>query len=75
MAWITKAGKTVDLYSAESNSNQIVMLSKLKTPRGKYARITFFDMQEDSFEWKLEWSNDGKSQWLEVHRIHGIRVK
>jgi hypothetical protein len=75
MAWVTKAAKTVDLYSAVSDSKQIVMLSKDKTAQGKYARITFFDMQEDSFEWKLEWSNDGKSKWLEVHRIHGKRVK
>lgn len=75
MAWVTKAGKTVDLYSAVSDSNQIVMLSQHKTPQGKYARITFFDMQQDSFEWKLEWSNDGKTNWLEVHRIHGKRVK
>jgi len=72
---MTKAGKSVDLYSAESNNKQIVMLSKQKTLQGKYARITFFDLQEDSFEWKLECSNDSKSNWLEVHRIHGKRVK
>jgi hypothetical protein len=75
MAWITKAGKKIDLYSAVSDCNQIRMLSKHKTPQGKYARITFFDMQPNSFEWKLEWSNDAKSSWLEVHRIHCKRVK
>ena len=75
MAWMTKAGKTVNLFSATSDSNKIVMMSKQKTPQGKYSRITFFDMQKDSFEWKLEWSNDGKSNWLEVYRIHGKRVK
>lgn len=75
MAWMTKAGNTVDLYSAKSDSNQIVMLSKQKTPQGYYARITFFDMQADSFEWKLEWSKDGSNSWFEVHRIHGKRVK
>jgi hypothetical protein len=75
MAWITKEGNTVDTYSAESDNDLIVMLSKHKTPQGKYARITFFDMQQDSFEWKLEWSDDGKNNWLEVYRIHGKRVK
>ncbi|WP_299083774.1 hypothetical protein [uncultured Paraglaciecola sp.] len=75
MIWTTTAGKAVNLFSAESNDKQIVMRSKQKTPQGKYSRITFFDLQKNSFEWKLEWSNDGKNNWLEVHRIHGLRVK
>jgi hypothetical protein len=75
MAWITKAGKAVALFSAVSDSDQIVMLSQQKTPQGYHARITFFDMQQDSFEWKLEWSKDGNSKWFEVHRIHGKRMK
>jgi len=73
MVWMTKSGKSVDVYAAKSDSEQIVMLAKQKNPQGYFSRITFFDMQQDSFEWKMEWSADGDKNWLEVHRIHGSR--
>lgn len=74
MAWATKAGKTVDLYTATSSPEKIVMLGRPGNA-GKFRRITFFDMQKDSFEWTLEFSDDGESNWLEVYKIHGTRVK
>lgn len=73
MAWLTKDGKRVDVYQANSDGNTIVMRSAPLTEGGKHRRITFFDIKKDSFEWKLEFSNDGQSNWLEVYRIHGKR--
>lgn len=75
MAWMTKTGKSIEAYSAKSDNAKIVMLAKQKNPQGYFSRITFFDMQQDSFEWKMEWSTDGQNNWLEVHRIHGTRKK
>ena len=48
------------------------MLADAANPQGFFGRITFFDMTDDSFDWKLEWSKD-KEQWQEVYRIHGTR--
>lgn len=73
MAWLTKAGQRVDVYSAESDGEKIVMYTPPLTEGAKHRRITFFDMRQNSFEWKMEYSTDGKTNWLEVYRIHGKR--
>lgn len=48
------------------------MLSDIANPQGFWGRITFFEITENSFEWKLEWSK-GKESWGEAYRIHGTR--
>ncbi len=72
MTWLTIASTTPASFTATSNEEEIVMLSDLANPQGFFSRITFFDMQKDSFEWRLEWSKD-KASWMEVYRIHGAR--
>ena len=43
---------------------------------GNESRITFFNIQENSFDWKMEFqSKEDKSIWKEVYRIHGKRKK
>ncbi len=74
MAWATKAGKRVDIYSATSTDKKIVMLGR-PGDTGKFRRITFFDMRGDSFEWTLEFSDDGKTSWMTVYKIHGKRME
>lgn len=73
MAWITKTGQSVDVYSAKSDGKTIVMYTPALKEGAQHKRITFFDIKDNSFEWKMEFSKDGKTNWLEVHRIHAIR--
>ena len=75
MAWMAKEGQSINVFTAKSDDEHIVMLAKQKNLQGYFSRITFFAMQADSFEWKMEWSTDGLSNWFEVHRIHGTRKK
>lgn len=72
LTWLTTKSPKPSSYTAKSTDSEVVMMSVEKDARGNHNRITFFDMTEDSFEWKLEWSQDKKS-WLEVARIHGKR--
>ncbi len=72
MTWLTPTLKEPASFTAASTDEEIVMLSGVVNPQGFWHRITFFDMTESSFEWKLEWSKD-KDQWGEVYRIHGTR--
>ena len=72
LTWLTTASSKPSGFTAQSNDEQVVMISDTKDLRGNFNRITFFDMQENSFKWKLEWSAD-KEAWLEVARIHGKR--
>lgn len=73
MTWLTITSSTPVSFTATSTDEQIVMLSDIANPQGFFGRITFFDMTNASFEWKLEWSKD-KEQWSEVYRIHGTRA-
>ncbi len=72
MTWLTVQSTTPASFTATSTDEEIVMLSDIANPQGFFGRITFFDMQENSFEWKLEWSKD-KESWAEVYKIHGTR--
>lgn len=72
MTWLTIASQEPATFTAISTDDEIVMLSTVANPQGFWGRITFFDMTEDSFEWKLEWSKD-KESWFEVYRIHGTK--
>ena len=72
MTWLTAAAAPPSGFTATSTEDHIIMLSDQPGPGGFYRKITFFDMQDKSFEWKLERSKDQK-QWREVYRIHGTR--
>ncbi len=72
MTWLTPMSKKPQNFTASSDGESIVMRGSELNPQGYHTRITFFDMQSDSFEWKMEWSKDEES-WREVFRIHGTR--
>lgn len=72
MTWLTVASKKPATFTAVSNDDEIVMRADTVDPNGNHSRITFFDIRESSFEWKLEWSQD-EENWLEVYRIHGTK--
>lgn len=72
LTWLTIRSAVPANFTAVSNDEEIVMFADLVNPQGYHSRITFFDMTDTTFEWKLEWSKD-KESWFEVHRIHGKR--
>ncbi len=72
LTWLTTRSPVPSNFTAVSSDDSVVMMRDDKDANGNYRRITFFDMTENSFEWKMEWSQD-KESWLEVARIHGKR--
>lgn len=43
---------------------------------GNETRVTFYDMKENTFDWKMEFQDkDNPEVWKEVYRIHGDRKK
>ncbi len=72
MTWLTVAALRPTGFTAISSSERIVMRSDKPGPIGFHSRITFFDIKDNTFEWKLERSKD-QENWLEVYRIHGTR--
>jgi hypothetical protein len=72
LTWLTVKSSSPQNFTATSTEESIVMLGDKPDAKGNHSRITFFDITETSFEWKLEWSQD-QEKWLEVYRIHGTR--
>lgn len=72
LTWLTVKSSKPATFTAISSNENIVMLADDPNPQGFYGRVTFFDITETAFEWKLEWSKDQKL-WQEVYRIHGSR--
>ncbi len=72
LTWLTTASTQAMRITATSNDDEIVMLVDGLNPQGFHSRVTFFDMTETHFEWKMEWSRDEET-WFEVHRIHGTK--
>ncbi|MEM7359663.1 MAG: hypothetical protein AAF431_11245 [Pseudomonadota bacterium] len=70
LTWLTPTSTEPNSFTALSTDEEVVMLNEKPNAQGNYSRITFFDMTEETFEWKLEWSKD-QENWLEVYRIHG----
>ena len=70
--WFTNGANTTSRFDAISTEEEIVMTGT--NAQGNAVRITFFDMTEDTFEWKSE-TSDGGETWQEVSRIHGRRVE
>jgi hypothetical protein len=74
MAWIANTARSLSTYMATNEPDgSVVMTSYWGVPQMR--RITFFDMRANSFEWKLEFTQDEGETWNEVFRIHGERMR
>ncbi len=71
MTWLTTTSKIPQGFTAISDDETVTMLSDIPYINKSYVRITFFDMTDNTFDWKMELSKDGKEGWSEVYRIHG----
>ncbi len=69
MAWAANTGNKIDFFSAKEINNQLVMQGELN---GAESRITFYDITQRQFLWKLEQQNAGI--WKEIYRIKAIKV-
>lgn len=71
MAWASISGKKVDTFRAQEVDNKIIMTGLYN---GRSSKITFFNIQAKSFDWKLEYQQAENNVWLEVYRISATRV-
>jgi hypothetical protein len=69
MAWMASTGQKLDTFTAIEDSKKVVMSGFYA---GANSKITFFNIKENSFDWKLELEQADKS-WLEVYRIKGSK--
>ena len=59
---------------AKQDENGSIVMHVIKPLPSPLRRITFFEPQTDSWDWKLEISADDGESWMEVYRIHASRI-
>lgn len=67
MAWMSSNGKKLDTFFATETDSEVVMTGFYA---GAESKITFFNITEQSFDWKLE-QQQKDGTWIEVYRIKG----
>ena len=71
MAWIDKTHRRLATFTATNDSGNIVMDGT--NSNGRHIHNTFYNIKQDTFDWKQEWTFDKGESWVEVARIHCVR--
>lgn len=73
IAWaINGAPGFAHIVAEKETSGEIVMQYKSPSPNPP-RKITFYPVDKDGWNWKLEFSYDGGNTWTEVYRIKATR--
>ena len=74
IVWASNDQAVFTTYTARANERGVlVMTGEDPTRPGVTQRITYFDITESQWHWRMEFSNDGVN-WLEVARIQATRM-
>lgn len=71
LAWISNTDKKLSTFTATAQGDSALVMRGIHAS-GNDARVTFFDITDTRFEWKLEFAQEDGS-WREVYRIHAMR--
>lgn len=75
ITWASSDSPSFTTYDAKANEDGEMIMSGPDPDRpGVTQRITYFDIRNDQWSWKMEFSTDGEN-WLEVARIAATRSK
>lgn len=70
--WFANNKNRMSTFVAINDGDKVIMEGK---NRGRHSRITFYNMSENSFDWKSETSKDDGKTWQETTQIHGTKIK
>lgn len=71
MAWIDKTNRRTAVFTAKNENGNVIMEGA--NPTGRQVRNTFYNISENNFNWKQEWTFDNGQNWVEVVRIKGSK--
>jgi len=72
MAWIDKSNRRLATFTAV-NENGTVIMDGINA-KGRHIKNTFFNITENEFDWKHEWTFDEGESWVVVTKIHCVRA-
>ncbi len=73
MAWIDKTQRRTAVFTAKNIDGTVLMEGTNAT--GREVKITFYDISQNSFNWKQEWTFDGGQNWVTVVKLKATRAK
>jgi hypothetical protein len=68
MAWIDKTNRRLATFTAINDSGTVVMEGT--NAKGRHIKNTFFNIADNEFDWKQEWTFDEGKTWVVVAKIH-----
>ena len=74
IAWATKTLPGFAHIQAKMDSDGNIVMRYKSPPQNPPRRITFFPVNDEGWNWKLEFSFDGGENWTEVYRIRATRT-
>jgi len=72
VVWASSDSDKATVYEAQQQEDESMQMIGRDPERGLMQRITYFEIKQDSWRWKMAFSKDGEN-WLEVARIHAVR--
>ena len=73
MAWIDKTVRRLATFTATNDSGTVVMNGH--NAKGQQIKNIFYNIKENEFDWRQEWTLDDGESWITVTKIHGTRIK
>jgi hypothetical protein len=67
MAWIDKTNRRLATFTALNENGAVIMDGT--NASGRHIKNTFFNISENEFDWKQEWTFDDGKSWVEVTKI------
>lgn len=71
MAWIDKNHRRLAIFTAISDNGDVIMDGT--NSNGRHIHNIFYNIKNETFDWKQEWTFDEGKSWVEVARIHCTR--
>lgn len=73
MAWIDKTYRRLAPFTAVNDSGKVIMDGT--NARGRHIKNIFYNITDNEFDWRQEWTFDEGKTWTVVTKIHGKRSK
>lgn len=73
MAWIDKTYRRLAPFTAVNDSGKVIMDGT--NARGRHIKNIFFNITDNEFDWRQEWTFDEGKTWTVVTKIHAKRSR
>ncbi|MBV1907910.1 MAG: hypothetical protein KUG78_01230 [Kangiellaceae bacterium] len=71
MIWTANTSRKIESFSATGSDDSMVMEGFYN---GSQTRITFYNITNSRFSWKMEKNNNAKKEWQPIYKIEALKI-